>query len=115
VWSYEPKDGARESVLRTLDEAQAARIRRIAREVFTSGTAVDAPVRQFVATVRSHLQDLAEELRAAGETELGRMAEDVEERLGRRIEGLEETAELWRSYQASRSPKALAMAGSGEG
>jgi hypothetical protein len=115
VWRFEPKEGARESVLRTLDEEPAERIRRVARLAFELGTAVDLPIRQFVAMVHTHLGELAEELRVAGEDELARMVREVEEHLARRIAALEETAELWRSYQESRSPRALAMAGSGEG
>jgi len=114
AWRYEPKEGARESVLRTLDEEQAKKIRRLARRVIKSGSAVDAPVRQFVATVHAHLGELAEELRAAGEEELAQMVREVEENLGRRTAVLEDTVELWRSFQASRSTKTRAMADSAE-
>lgn len=112
TWRYDPKAGARESALRGVGGEAAEKVRQIAAEVFQNGTAIDAPARQFVVTMTAHLEQLAGELREAGETDLAARLDDVVRRLDRRAAAADEIAELWCRFQVSRSkPRAAALAG----
>lgn len=115
TWRYDPKAGARESVLRSLGSEVAERIRETAARVFEDGTAVDAPARHFVVTVLAHLEQLAGELREAGEEELAVRIDEVVVQLDRRVAAADEIAELWCRYEASRQLGAAALAGAGQG